>query len=403
MQSTDTLFRSHRRVTSGLGAAIGLVASSLLGSPTALAYPVDPAKQAVNLPQAPDAARDFTLAYDTANKNIVYYAPKTGRTAALNGMPLVGFTVLPNGTGYLNAQLEFGVFGADRQKVIQAIQAAGKTPVIFPYRRTKIVPATPGIDPTTGQEICEETVDPSTGETVKECSGQIYKQLVFSTKGPSLGEFLGITAILKDTGAAVYGNLLRQGSAMQVNLEAEYYAAGTAFEATVTVKYDKLFENFRTYASFHGFLCTDIQVETFFEKETLCQGRRPEECGVWITFRDLVTGEQIETATIDPDNKEAQEKVLQAAERLADRLRDEMLAPIAAQLGPLDKSRPTGFKLDAKYERQQKGKNATFSFKSPNGVNVKETVLPIALGCVKLSPEGDISRNLNGDCAGYWQ
>ena len=109
-----------------LGSVLGVVAGSLLSS-SALAYPVDPAKQAVNLAQFPDAARDFTLAYDTANKNIVYYAPKGGRTAALNGMPLVGFAILPNGEGYLNAQLEFGGFACDRQNS-RRHQAAGNTP-----------------------------------------------------------------------------------------------------------------------------------------------------------------------------------------------------------------------------------------------------------------------------------
>ena len=53
MQSIDTLFRS-RRVASRLGSALGILAGSLLSSTSALAYPVDPAKQAVNLPQAPD-------------------------------------------------------------------------------------------------------------------------------------------------------------------------------------------------------------------------------------------------------------------------------------------------------------------------------------------------------------
>lgn len=392
---------SRTKTTTGLAAVLSVAAS--LAASSALAYPIDPAKVPVDLPQDPTAARDFILARDTNNANIVYYAPKTGRTASLNGMPLVGYAVLPTGEGYLNAQLEFGVFGADRQRLLGAIRAAGKTPVVFPYRRTKIVPLTPGIDPETGEEICEEVEDPATGEVMEECSGRLYKQLVFSSKGPSLGEYLAVTAILKPLGAVVFSQLMRQGNALQLNLEGEYFAAGTAFEAIVRVSYDKLFENFRTYASFHGFLCTDIQVETFFQNETTCAGRAPEECGVWIEFKDLTTGQVTNTATIDPDNAEQQTKVLQAAERLADRLRDEMLAPISAALGPLDRSRPYGFKLDAKYERQKKGLNATFSFKSPQGVNVKETVVPVSFGCVLLSDDGDISRNLNGDCALYWQ
>ena len=132
------------------------------------------------------------------------------------------------------------------------------------------------------------------------------------------------------------------------------------------VKYDKLFENFRTYSSFHGFLCTDIQVETFFQKETLCEGRQPEECGVWIEFRDLVTGERIETAAIDPDNKEQQEKVLQAAERLADRLRDEMLAPSRRRSGR-STSRARSLQARCEVRAPAAGQERDISFKSPFG------------------------------------
>jgi len=171
----------------------------------------------------------------------------------------------------------------------------------------------------------------------------------------------------------------------------------------VTVSYDKLFENFRTYSSFHGFFCTDIQVETFFQKETTCEGRLPSECGVFITYRDGRTGQVITTPTIDPDNAEQQTQIFQAANRLAQTLRDEMLAPITQQLGPLDRSRPNGFKLDAKYERQKKGLNATFTFNSPNGVNAGLTHLDGVIGCLNITADGHVNRDLTNDCAGYWQ
>jgi hypothetical protein len=379
------------------------LAAAALAAPAAHAYPIDPAKVPVALPQDPDAARDFTLALDTDNPKIVYYAPKTGRTATLNGQPLIGYAVLPNGEGYLNAQFEFGVFGADKQRLLNAIKNAGKIPVVFPYKRTKVVPLTPGIDPATGQEICETVEDESTGETYEECSGVLYKQLIYSQKGPSLGEFVAVTAHLKPFGAAVYEQFLHSGNALQMALEAEYYAAGTAFEATVTVKYDKLFENWHSYASFHGFLCTDIQVETFFKNETTCLGRDPSECGVWITYKDLTTNEVTTTATIDPDNAAQHEAVFQAAERLAARLRDEMLAPIQQVTSPVDKSRPVGFKLDSRYERQRKGMNASFSFKSPRGVNTRDTMVPISIGCLTIDEDGDVTKRMEGECPLYWQ
>jgi hypothetical protein len=376
--------------------------AALLSTQNSFAYPVDPAKVPVNLAQDPGAAHDFVLAYDDVNQNVVYYAPKTGRTATLNGAPLVGFAVLGNGDAYLNAQLEFGVFGADRQRLLKAIAASGKTPVIFPYRRTKVVPLTPGIDPTTGKEVCEQITDPSTGQTEQECSGSIYKQLLYSTKGPSLGEYFAVTALLKPAGALVFQDLLHSQNALQLNLEGEYYATGTAFEAIVTVNYDKLFENFHAFASYNGWL-TKAQAEAFYQNETLCPGRQPSECGVWIDFKDLRTGQSINTATIDPSNAAQQQAVLQAAQRLAATLRDQMLAPMTQALGPLDTSKPTLFKLSAQYERQKRGMHATFSFKSPNGVNVNTTTVPVALGCVLVDSIGNVSKNFLGACGEYWQ
>jgi hypothetical protein len=383
--------------------ATAVLAASALAAPSAFAYPVDPHKVPVDLQQDPSASQ-FTLAYDDVNTNVIYYAPKLGRIATLNGQPLLGFATLPStGEGYLNAQIEFGVFGADRQRLLGVIQGAHKTAVPWPYRRTRVVPNTPSINPVTGQEICEDVPDPSTGGTIRDCGGQIFKQIVFSSKGPSLGENISISAQLKPVGAAIYTQMLASGNALEIGLDAEYYAAGTSFTATVSVSYDKLFENFRSYASFHGFLCTDIQVETFFQNETTCAGRDPSECGVFITYRDGRTGQVITTPTIDPDNVEEQTKVIQAADRLAQTLRDQMLSPITQNLGPIDHSRPRGFKLDAKFERQHRGMNASFNFVSPNGVNVEETHIDGVLGCVHIAPSGNVSRDFTADCGGYWQ
>lgn len=380
-----------------------VVTAGALATPSAFAYPVDPHKVPVDLQQDPTATQ-FTLAYDDINPNIVYYSPKVGRIATLNGTPLIGFAILPsNGEGFLNAQIEFGVFGADRTQLLNRIQAAGKTPVAWPYRRTKVIPNTPGINPETGQEICENVPDPVTGETHHDCSGQIFKQIVYSSKGPSLGENISISAQLKPVGALLYQQMLHSGNALEVGLDGEYLAAGTSFTATVTVSYDKLFENYQAYASFHGFLCTDIQVETFFHNETTCAGRAPSECGVFITYRDGRTGQVITTPTIDPDNAEQQTMIFQAAERLAQTLRDQMLAPITQNLGPIDHSRPRGFKLDAKYERQHKGMNATFTFASPNGVNAQQTHIDGVLACVDITEDGHVSRDFSHDCGGYWQ
>jgi len=377
--------------------------SSALGAHSAFAFPVDPHKVPVDLQQDPTATQ-FTLAYDDLNTNIIYYSPKVGRIATLNGTPLLGFAILPStGEGFLNAQIEFGVFGADRAALLNRIQGAGKTPVAWPYRRTKVIPNTPGVDPATGQEICEDVPDPVTGGTFHDCSGQIFKQIVFSSSGPTLGENISISAQLKPIGAVVFTQLLHSGDALEVGLDGEYLAAGTSFTATVAVNYDKLFENFRAYASFHGFLCTDIQVETFYQNETVCAGRQPSECGVFITYRDGRTGQVITTPTIDPDNADQQNALFQAAERLAQTLRDQMLAPVTQNLGPLDRSRPTGFKLDAKYERQHKGLNATFTFTSPNGVNAQLTHIDGVLGCINITSDGHVERDFTHDCAGYWQ
>ena len=72
------------------------------------------------------------------------------------------------------------------------------------------MPAHPDDDPiaTVMAWALERLDDPATGETYEECSGTMYKQLLFSQKGPSLGEHVAVTAVLKPMGAAVYKQFL---------------------------------------------------------------------------------------------------------------------------------------------------------------------------------------------------
>jgi hypothetical protein len=382
----------------------GLCAVSVLASfaGTAHAYPVDPSKVPVAVGQSPQADHDFTLAYDSADKSVVYYAPKGGRIALMNGMPLLGFATIPTGEGFLNTQLEFGVFGTEKEQLFSAIKAAGFHPVPFPYLKTAVIPVTPGFDVDTNQAICVEIKDESTGEITKECDPSLFTAVSYSKKGPALGEFVALSATLNKFGAAVYSQMLRGGNALQVNLEADYYKAGTAFTAVVTVNYSKLFEQFHAYAAFHGGICTDIQIETFWKNAGLCFNKPASECAVGVEYTDA-RGNHINNVTVDPDQEGQQKELLQAIDRLRDKLQDEMLTPLGPSLGPLDTSKPAyGFKLNASYERTNEQKHATFTFKSPNGVNVGHTVIPAGIACVAVTREGDVSRNTTGDCASYW-
>jgi len=36
-------------------------------------------------------------------------------------------------------------------------------------------------------------------------------------------------------------------------------------------------------------------------------------------------------------------------------------------------------------------------------VNVKQTTLPVSMGCVEIDDAGHVNRVLTGDCALYWQ
>lgn len=365
---------------------------------TAFSYPVNPAKvpvSDVNL----RATKDFTLAYDSIDKSIVYYAPKGGRVATMDGQPLFGF-VAGAGVGFVNAQFEFGVFGETRERLYDAIEAAGYTPRPFPFVKTTVQPMTP-IDPATGKVICEVFIDESTGEEQEDCSANIYSHVSFSTTGPSLGENVPVTLKLNDLGALVYKKFLASGNALQIMLNAQYYTAGSAFNAKVTVKYEKLFENFHAYAAYHDGVCTDVEVEAFWRKEGLCVDRDPEECSVLVEYTDG-RGRKIENVDIDPDSDDAK-LVYQAIERLKDKLEKDMLTPLEQKIGDADTSKPSyGFKLSAKYERQEEQRNAVFHFSSPRGINLDTTVIPSAIACIKVADSGNVSRSREGDCPGYW-
>lgn len=385
-----------------LNSCLAIALAGSLSAGVASAYPISPTKVPVNVIQDPQLLSTFTLAYDHANPSIVYYAPKGGRTATMNGMPLIGYAVLSNGEGILNAQMEYGVFGADRTRLFNAIRAAGKTPVQWPFRKTKIVPLTPGVDPETGQQICETYQDPVTGEWVEECSPSLYREIEYSQSGPTLGENMAMSALLTRTGSLAFETLLRQGAALIINADAEYLEAGTAFTATVTVKYQKLFQNFHAYAGAKGFLWK-AELETFWRREGLCVGRPPTDCGIFVEYRDQF-GNVITTPTIDPNNAAQQNAVLQSIDRFVQSVSDQMLTPLTQQLSPVTTGTPSyGFRLNSKFESQHQSVNFTRTFTSPNGVNAATTTFPASIGCVRITPERDIIRHTGGDCALYWQ
>jgi hypothetical protein len=368
---------------------------------TAYGYPVDPAKVPVAIGQDPSADHDFVLAYDSEDKSVVYYAPKSGRLALMNGLPMIGYAKAPSGEAVLNAQLEFGVFGTEKDTLLSTISKAGFVPRPLPYTRTAITPVTPGIDPNTGHKFCTKVTDPSTGQTSEDCDASLYDVVSYSRSGPTLGENIAISANLSKFGASVYETMLKGGDAIQLDMDAEYYKAGTAFTATVTVNWSKLFESFHAFAGFSGIIF-DVDLETFWKREGLCYGKPASDCSVLVTYTDA-RGKTIDNVTVDPDDKDAQEALLQAVDRLRDQLQAEMLTPLGPSLGPLDKSKPLfGFKLSAQYEQDNVEKHATFQFKSPNGVNIGHTTAPAGIACVSVGADGTIARSAEGDCAGYW-
>ncbi|MBP9707767.1 MAG: hypothetical protein KBD78_08985 [Oligoflexales bacterium] len=368
-------------------------------SSSVFAYPVDPNKVPVEDVDLQDVG-DFTLAYDSIDKSIVYYAPMGGRVAVMNGQPLLGFVAGPH-FGYLNAQLEFGVFGNVRDKLFAAIKAAGYIARPFPYIKTIVKPITP-LDPATGKPICDRYTDIATGLPMEDCSKQMFSKLSFSTKGPSLNEYVPVTLILNEWGSLVYKTFLKSGNALQMALDTVYYSAGTGFKAVVEVNFEKLFENFHAYAAYHDGVCTDIEIETFWRKEGLCVDKSPDECSIKVDYWDD-RGNKLDNVTIDPDSKNA-EKVLQAIERLKDQLQDEMLIPLEQKLSPADTKKPSfGFKLSAKYEKQNVQKHAKYEFSSPIGVNVSDSTISAAIACIKVADSGNVSRDFEGDCKYYWE
>ncbi|WP_437622999.1 hypothetical protein [Sorangium sp. So ce1151] len=370
-------------------------------SGVAEAYVVDPNKEPVPVQLPADLDHDFTLALDSENPKIVYYAPKGGRVALMNGMPLLGLALLPQGSALLNVQLEFGVFGTEAQRLLDTIKGAEYIARPWPYVRTKVVPVTPGYDPVNGKPICTSVIDPTNGEN-QPCSTSIFDSVSYSQVGPSLGEYVALSTVLNKNGAAIFQQFLRSGNAMQLNLEAEYLQAGTAFTAKVIVNFDKVFEQFHRYER-NNYWVSRKQVEDFWTREGLCLDRPPSECGVFIEYTNA-RGEKVTTVTIDPDNKAQQEEMIQVVDRLRDRLMDEFFVPVGPTLPPVDRSKPWfGYRLNQQYERHQRGQHATFDFKSPRGVNYRKTIIPTGVACVVVSDQGDVSRNTAGDCANYWK
>jgi hypothetical protein len=188
---------------------------------------------------------------------------------------------------------------------------------------------------------------------------------------------------------------------LQLNIEAEYYEAGDAFTADVTVDYSRMFERFHAAAGAQGFF-TSAQAEALWQKEGLCLDRRPEDCGIKVKLKDG-RGREIENVSLDPDSEDGK-LVWQAVQRLVDQIQKDMLTPIGQALSNADSSKPWfGFKVDAKYEKQQKGMTATFHFASPRGVNKGKTVIPTGIACVRINDQGDVSRYSGGDCSHYWE
>jgi hypothetical protein len=367
-------------------------------SSSVFAYPVDPNKVPV---QGIDMThlKDFVFAYDSIDKSIVYYAPKSGRVAIMNGQPLLGFVAGPS-FGFLNAQFEFGVFGNEREILFDEIKKAGYVARPFPYLKTTVRPVTP-VDPETGEVICKRFVNEATGILEEDCSEQMFTKISFAKNGPSLGEFVAFTVQLNEFGALVFKSFLKSGNALQIALDTQYYTAGTGFKAIVEVNYEKLFESFHAYAAYHDGVCTDIEIETFWKKEGLCFDKDPDECSIKVSYIDD-RGNKLDNLTVDPNSKDA-EKVLQAINRLKDELQKDMLAPIEQKLGPADTSKPSfGFKLSAKYEKQNAQKHAKFEFSSPIGVNIATSTIPAAIACIKVADSGNVSRDFGGDCKYYW-
>lgn len=363
------------------------------------AFPVDPAKVPVSGVDLSRLRTSYTLAYDSSNRSVIYYAPKTGRIATFNGMPMIGFARTPDGKGYLNAQFEFEIASEDRQGLLGAIRAAGFTPVPMPFNKTTIKPIFPGYDPETGAKVCPETTDLSTGTTSKVCDQSLYDQLTYVRSGPTLGENIAVAAQLSIGGAASIGNLLRGGNAFQVALEAEYYTAGDAFTAVVEVNYKRLYEAFSASAKASGWI-TSAEAEATWRREGLCVGRPAEECSVRVHLTDG-RGRQIDNITLDPDHEDAK-LVWQAVERLKQKLEDEMLVPITPVYGQAHARDGLGYHIAANYQHLTREVHARFEFKSPRGVNTKKTTIVATAACISIDANGVVNKETNGACQSYW-
>ncbi len=373
---------------------------AILAAHNAAAYPVDPAKVPVNGIDLSQVGASYTLAWDSADKGVVYFAPKTGRIALYNGMPMIGFGKLVNGNGVLNAQFEFEIASVERAALLGAIRQAGFTPVPFPFFKTTVRPILQGWDSETGKRKCEDIPDLSSGEIKRECDASLFDSISYIKGGPTLGENIAISAMLNQTGAAIMGAQLAGGDAFQVALVGEYYTAGDAFTASVDVNYDKLYESFSAYAGFKGFL-TSADVEAFWSKETLCGGKPASECSVQIHYKDS-RGRPIENVTVGPNDTDA-DKLLQAVNRLRQKLEDDMLTPISPVLGKADANAPKfGWKYNAKFESRRKEMHAHFEFASVRGVNTSSTTIVGAAACIRVLPSGAVSRETQGDCGLYW-
>jgi hypothetical protein len=367
----------------------------------AYALPVDPAQQPVTIFQE---GTDYTLAYDDTNRSVIYYAPKYGRVASVGEKPLLGYVELPNFEAYLNAQFEYGVFGASKERIVQAIQNAGYTPVAFPYRRAKLVPQMIDFEENTGT-FCSQEMDPATGEMITACS-DIYESIKYSKNGPTLGENLFVVAHFSVLGAAMMEGILRDGGDFVVRIDAEYYKSGRMFEAKVRVDFSRLYQNYQRVST--GGLLWGKSRREFIENETLCLHKPPgrkDECGVFIEYTDLVTGKKVSTPTIDPENQEQHAQVIQAAERLYKQLWDELFAGVSepvAWLGappqPLFGSRVRRSSF-VKYQEIVK----EYTFRSPQSINVGTTEMPAVVQCLRRNENGLIERDMRYPCDTYWQ
>jgi hypothetical protein len=387
--------------TNRIGPMPALVAGTLLfAASNANAAPVDPAQQAPAIP----GTEGFTLAYDDTNRNIIYYAPTNGRVALQGLKPLVGYTMLPNGDAYINAQFEYGLFGATRDRIVAAIEGEGKTAVAFPFRRAKLVPSLIDYDETT-DSFCTTEPDPSGGPDIEMCS-EVWKAIKYSSNGPSLGENLFVVGHLAPMGAAMVDGILQDGGDFIFRIDAEFYKAGRSFEAKVRVDFSRLYTNYQEVSV--GGILWGRDRQRFIEREVLCLHKPPSrkhECGVFIEYTDLVTGETVDTPTIDPENVEQHNQIIQAAERLYKDWWDEMFLSVTPDVPfvGVPGRRLFGSRVRKQSFVQYQHVVREFTFRSPNAINVGTTEVPAGVHCVKRNEYGILDRNMDPPCDTYWE